>query len=192
MAKLMRDLLIVEVHTDHLPPPVVREFPTTAEATLAERIKHRDEQRAKNGWTPEQIARGSRYIRTRPSDGLPVGSKEFDYEEYETRKRDRLAADPDRAAKRKARIDARRAKAAEPYVKVWLQRQVEAANADIASLGIKNRMLDIWLAIIQSEQSKRLEDIYLDQRARIANRKNLERCQGRPRGLARAARKAGL
>lgn len=194
---ILRQLVMVEVHTDHIPFAQNEEAsclqPTPAEE-LKQRNERRDAERSKRGWTPEQIERGSRYIhpKTRPSDGMPVGSKEFDYEEYETRKRDRLAADPARAAERKARIKARQERAAEPYVKVWLQRQVDAANADIASLGISNRLRDIWTSIIIAEQSKRIEDMRLDQSARIANRKNLERCEGRVRGLGAAARRAGF
>lgn len=120
---------------------------------------------------------------------MPVGSKEFDYEEYETRKRDRLAADPETHQREKA---AKREANRQWWDNYTLRGQMDRANEDVASLGIKNRLLDIWVTIIMREQSTKLDNMLLDQRARIANRKNLERCQGRPRGLARAARKAGL
>lgn len=157
------------VHTDHLPAPA--QPAQDDEASCLQKPTH-----------------------TRPSDGKPVGTA-FDFEEYETRKLDRIAADPERAAKRKARVEARRARAAEPYVKAWEQRIVEAANADIASLGIQNRLLDIWHAIIQSEQATRIDNLYLDQAARIANRKNLELCErirGEHRSVGAAARRAGF
>lgn len=126
--------------------------------------------------------------RTRPSDGRPVGDPHFDYDEYVTRKKDRIAADPETHQREKV---AKREASRQWWDNYTLRGQIDRANENIAGLGISNRLRDIWLAIAQSEQSKRLEDIHLDQASRIANRKNLERCQGRPRGLNRAARKAG-
>ena len=180
----------------------IEETVSLSPAVLAfeRRMRQRDERRLREGWTPEQVARGSRnVIRTRPSDGQPTGSA-FNYEEYLTRLEDRRAADPEAYQRERAsRIRARRSmfdgyKETHDFDRCNEALKEERLNR-VQRYGSYNRLLDIWSdiwsVIVQTEQVARLEAIHLDQASRIANIKNLERCQGRVRGIGAAARRAG-
>jgi hypothetical protein len=169
----------------------------TAELEYKQRMKRRDERRLREGWTPEQVERGSRYIypstaRTRPSDGMPVGSKAFDYEEYLTRKADRKAADPESFQREKA---ARR-RDREAMGQRWReQHDFDNCNAELKQERRERerrypgntRLLDIWQWIINAEQAEKIDRIHLRQEDRIANARRL-----RVKGCGHAARKAGF
>lgn len=112
-------------------------------------------------------------------------------EEYETRKRDRLASDPE-FAERYARY---KRQAREQRDQVRENRHYAAAMAQMKGELPQNRrlrLLAIWGAIINLEQADKIDRVYLPQESRIANIKNRELCQGRVRGIGAAARRAGF
>jgi hypothetical protein len=152
------------------------------------RMKRRDERRAREGWTPEQIARGSRYIKTRPSDGQPVGSKHFDMEEYQTRKKDARAADPETFERER---HARRVAINQYWDHIRFERAHSNASKEIAEVLPKDRLeryRDIWQVITQSILAKR----WLIINAGQVQLYHLRKKQPRVRGVGRAAKLAGF
>lgn len=159
----------------------------SAIAAWRARMKRRDERRAREGWTPEQIARGSRYIKTRPSDGQPVGSKHFDFEEYQTRKKDARAADPE-AYERQKRETRRKQRAFwDRYLDEKAHRECDQALKGEMPHDDKERLRSIWHWVVMIDQGTRNDEIHLSQASRIFNARN-----NRIRGVGAAARRAGF
>lgn len=124
--------------------------------------------------------------KTRPSDGQPSGAP-FDVEEYETRKADRRASDPEF----QKRLAARRQKSRE----FWEAFKDERAHRDanvvlIGELTVdqESRHRKIWQAVRHAEQAAYIDRVYLDQFSRIKNRSGANRV----RGCGAAAKRAGF
>jgi hypothetical protein len=160
----------------------------SAIAAWRARMKRRDERRAREGWTPEQIARGSRYIhpRSRPSDGKPPGSK-FDHEEFATRKAEARAADPEAYERQKR--EARRKQRAfwDRYLDEKAHRECDQALKGEMPHDDKERLRSIWHWVVMIDQGNRNDQIHLNQASRIFNARH-----NRIRGVGAAARRAGF